>query len=176
MKKNISFHVHYFPRVFLSVYFCFACQICAHARFFWKIKTNASCLYSYSYSLWQFSLNTLTRHIFKKLKQVPNSMKLRKEKEDNIASICSQLDQLFQKKKTGVGRFRTQLYLKKNCEILHYTLHIKKHYTSWKVQTISKVQQGNSKFPERFIFCRKHTIFFLPCRQTHLRNTNKQHE
>ena len=37
-----SLYVHYFPRVFLSVYFCFACQICAHAQFFGKFKTNAS--------------------------------------------------------------------------------------------------------------------------------------
>ena len=43
--ENCSLAVHYFPRVFLSVYFCFASQICAHAQFFGKIKTNASRLY-----------------------------------------------------------------------------------------------------------------------------------
>ena len=32
-------------RVFLSGYFSFACQICAHARFLGKIKINASRLY-----------------------------------------------------------------------------------------------------------------------------------
>ena len=37
--------VHYFPRVLLSVYFCFASQICTHAQFYEKIKTNASRLY-----------------------------------------------------------------------------------------------------------------------------------
>ena len=37
--------VHYFLHVFLTVYFCFACQICAHVQFFRKIKTNASRLY-----------------------------------------------------------------------------------------------------------------------------------
>ena len=37
-----SLAAHYFLRAFLSVYFCFACQICAHAQFFGKIKTNAS--------------------------------------------------------------------------------------------------------------------------------------
>ena len=39
-----SLAVHDFPYVFLSVYFCFACQICAHAQFFGKIKTNTSSL------------------------------------------------------------------------------------------------------------------------------------
>ena len=33
-----SLAAHYFPRVFLSAYFCFACQICAHAHFFGKLK------------------------------------------------------------------------------------------------------------------------------------------
>ena len=37
-----SLAAHYFPRVVLSVYFCFSCQICAHAQFFVKIKTSAS--------------------------------------------------------------------------------------------------------------------------------------
>ena len=45
-----SLVVHYFLHVFLSVYFCFACQICVHAHFFGKIKTNASHLY-FSFSL-----------------------------------------------------------------------------------------------------------------------------
>ena len=36
-----SLDVHYFLHVFLSVYFCFACQIyVVHAQFFGKIKTN----------------------------------------------------------------------------------------------------------------------------------------
>ena len=40
-----SLAVHYFPRFFLSAYFCFASQVCAHAQFFGKIKTNASRLF-----------------------------------------------------------------------------------------------------------------------------------
>ena len=40
-----SLDVHCFPRVFLSVYFCLACQISVHAQFFGKFKTNASRLY-----------------------------------------------------------------------------------------------------------------------------------
>ena len=39
-----SLAVHYFPHVFLSAYFCFACQICAHAQFSGKTKTNPSSL------------------------------------------------------------------------------------------------------------------------------------
>ena len=42
-----SLAVHYFPRVFLSVYFCIAFQICAHVQSFGKIKTNASHLVRY---------------------------------------------------------------------------------------------------------------------------------
>ena len=37
--------VYHFPRVFLSVYFCFAGQICAHVQFFGNIKANASRLF-----------------------------------------------------------------------------------------------------------------------------------
>ena len=44
-----SLAVHYFPRVFLSVYFCFACHIYAHAQFFGKIKTNGSRLLNYRF-------------------------------------------------------------------------------------------------------------------------------
>ena len=49
--KRVSFPaktavaVHYFLHAFLSDYFCFACQICVHAQFFGKIKTNATHLY-----------------------------------------------------------------------------------------------------------------------------------
>ena len=42
----VSPAVHHFPRVFLSVYFCFAGHICAHVQFFGNIKTNASRLCS----------------------------------------------------------------------------------------------------------------------------------
>ena len=160
MKKNISFHVHYFPRVFLSVYFCFACQICAHARFFWKIKTNASCLYSYSYSLWQFSLNTLTRHIFKKLKQVPNSMKLRKEKEDNIASICSQLDQLFQKKNRG-GEVQDIAIFKK--KLRNFTLHITHKKTLHLLESLDDKQSlAGKQQVSREVYFLSQTLNFLP--------------
>ena len=41
-EQPCSLAVHYFPYVFLSVYFCFACQICTYAQFFRKIKTNTS--------------------------------------------------------------------------------------------------------------------------------------
>ena len=44
--KTAVLAVHYFLHAFLSDYFCFAFQICAHVQFFGKIKTNASCLYS----------------------------------------------------------------------------------------------------------------------------------
>ena len=43
--KTAGLAVHYFLHAFLSDYFCFAFQICAHAQFFGKIKTNASRLY-----------------------------------------------------------------------------------------------------------------------------------
>ena len=43
-----SLAVHCFSCVFISAYFCFACQICAHAQFFGKIQTNASLLYNTS--------------------------------------------------------------------------------------------------------------------------------
>ena len=41
---ELSSAFHYFPPVLLSVYFCFACQICAHVQFYGKIKTSTSCL------------------------------------------------------------------------------------------------------------------------------------
>ena len=43
--------VHYFSCVLLSVYFCFACQICAHAQFCRKTKANASFVYAIAISL-----------------------------------------------------------------------------------------------------------------------------
>ena len=66
-RELCSLYVHYFPRVFLSVYFYFPCQIRAHAQFFGKFKTDASRLYDLVFII-NFIFNAINRIIsFKQL-------------------------------------------------------------------------------------------------------------